>query len=205
MAVDGYVAERGGISSHDNMAGKGRRGQQRGDVGEGDLDGRGQKKQRWQAGVAAVAKGDGAVGSSCSREEGRWRECSGIGEKAEEAAVEATGSSGGGSSNDRERQRRGWVALEIKGGGWAATFNRTAKRRRGQRSGKQVQSKAEEVAGKQRQQDGDDDSSRGDREGSSMGLTVGNSGRQWGGEEEGAKVMWLRGYVEKGVAGRQQR
>ncbi|RZR88570.1 hypothetical protein BHM03_00016183 [Ensete ventricosum] len=52
---------------------------------------------------------------------------------------------------------------------------------------------------------GDDDGSRGDREGSSMGLAIGNGGRRWGGEEEGAKVMRLRGYIEKGVAGRQQR
>ncbi|RWW66924.1 hypothetical protein BHE74_00025674 [Ensete ventricosum] len=74
VAVDGYVAARGGIDNHDNMAGKGRRGQQRGDVGEGDLDGRGQKKQRWQARVAAAAKGGGAVRSSCSSKRVRQRD-----------------------------------------------------------------------------------------------------------------------------------
>ncbi|RRT36068.1 hypothetical protein B296_00045496 [Ensete ventricosum] len=43
MAVDGYVAVGGDIINHDNVADRGRRGQQRGDVGEGDLGGRGGK------------------------------------------------------------------------------------------------------------------------------------------------------------------
>ncbi|RZR92622.1 hypothetical protein BHM03_00020956 [Ensete ventricosum] len=36
MAVGGYVAAGGDIINHDNVADRGRRGQQRGDVGEGD-------------------------------------------------------------------------------------------------------------------------------------------------------------------------
>ncbi|RWW03681.1 hypothetical protein GW17_00033140 [Ensete ventricosum] len=43
MAVSDYMAIGGGIGNHDNMAGRGRRGQQRGNVGEGDLGGRGGK------------------------------------------------------------------------------------------------------------------------------------------------------------------
>ncbi|RZS09591.1 hypothetical protein BHM03_00040686 [Ensete ventricosum] len=43
VAIDGSVAARGDIGNHDNVASKGRRGQQRGDVGEGDLGGRGGK------------------------------------------------------------------------------------------------------------------------------------------------------------------
>ncbi|RWV84811.1 hypothetical protein GW17_00053447 [Ensete ventricosum] len=41
VAIDGSVAAGGDVGNHDNVVGKGRRGQQRGDMGEGDFSGRG--------------------------------------------------------------------------------------------------------------------------------------------------------------------
>ncbi|RWV94560.1 hypothetical protein GW17_00042894 [Ensete ventricosum] len=43
VAVGDCIVVEGGIDNHNNMADRGRRGQQRGDVGEGDLGGRGRK------------------------------------------------------------------------------------------------------------------------------------------------------------------
>ncbi|RRT54897.1 hypothetical protein B296_00040825 [Ensete ventricosum] len=40
VAIDGSVAAGGDVGNHDNVVGKGR-GQQRGDMGEGDFSGRG--------------------------------------------------------------------------------------------------------------------------------------------------------------------
>ncbi|RWW47940.1 hypothetical protein BHE74_00046038 [Ensete ventricosum] len=63
MAVDSRVAAGGSIGNHDNVAGRGRRGQQQGDVGEGDLGGRGGKgnggKQGQRLGKQRLRDNDG--------------------------------------------------------------------------------------------------------------------------------------------------
>ncbi|RRT36556.1 hypothetical protein B296_00053665 [Ensete ventricosum] len=72
----GFVSTGGGVSNHDNVAGRGRRGQHRGDVGEGDLGGRGGKgsggkqgqqllyRVMAQLGAAAVTRGETTVRAS---------------------------------------------------------------------------------------------------------------------------------------------
>ncbi|RRT41853.1 hypothetical protein B296_00057485, partial [Ensete ventricosum] len=51
LAIDGYVDTGGDVGNHDNMVGRGRRGQQRGDVGE-------------EGKATALVEGDGAIGYS---------------------------------------------------------------------------------------------------------------------------------------------
>ncbi|RWW14348.1 hypothetical protein GW17_00021884 [Ensete ventricosum] len=49
LAIGGYVDTGGDVGNHDNMVGRGRRGQQQGDVGE-------------EGKATAPVEGDGAIG-----------------------------------------------------------------------------------------------------------------------------------------------
>ncbi|RWW36095.1 hypothetical protein BHE74_00058921, partial [Ensete ventricosum] len=152
------------------------------DVGEGDLGGRGGKcnsdkqGQRLLHRVMAWLRAD-VVASS----EAAWLVAAASGGEERKMSAAATTWLGGSNKMRLQDDEGGsWATLEMKGGGWVAAFGRT-------------------VGKKKRawQQGGDDDSGRGDGKDNSVGPAIGNSGKRWGGKEEGATVMQLHGYAEE--------
>ncbi|RRT46878.1 hypothetical protein B296_00054131 [Ensete ventricosum] len=131
VAIGDYVAAGGSIGNHDNVAGRGRRGQQLGDVGEGDLGSRGGKGNGGKQGQWLLQRVMARMGATVTASGGSGRGGRGRQQRGEkDSRMGAAAAEEGATAVDAGEEGGGWATLERKGG-WVAAIDREARKKKG--------------------------------------------------------------------------